>query len=473
MREKVLMLMMKPASGSPTMVMITVCIAQFLAPLMLTSVGVALPSLGRDLGASALQLSLVEQLYTLSLAMAMLTFGRLGDIKGQRRIYLTGLVIYTVMTGSLGLTNSIQLVMVQRFIQGLGASMFLAGSMALVSAAYPPEVRGRVIGIVSAFTYAGLSAGPVLGGFITTHFGWRHVFLQVVPVGLVAIGACLFGMRDDRGNASGERMDWTGSLVYAVAVGLIMFGAVRAGEFPLGPGMILAGIGGFVLFLRLESRCPSPLLDMVLLKGNRYFTLSSLAALGNYAATFGVTFLMSLYLQYAKGLSARGAGLVLLAQPLTQIVVAPLAGRLSDRMEPGRVATAGMLASSSGLLLAALTSGPDTPIWFLVAELLLMGAGFGAFVTPNSVAIMDSVERRQFGVASGMIAAMRTLGMATSITCVALIFSVLMGQSAVGPETLPQFLVSMRTGLVLLSGFSCLGLLLSLGRGRRDKTRMP
>ena len=152
------------------------------------------------------------------------------------------------------------------------------------------------------------------------------------------------------------------------------------------------------------------MLDVRLLSGNRFFTLSSLAARGNYAATFGIVFFMSLFLQYAKGLTARQAGFILLLQPLMQVLTSPLAGRLADRVEIAKLATVGMLISAAGLLLAAITLGSHTPLWLVAMELLLIGAGFGIFITPNTTAIMDSVERRQYGVASGMIGAMRTLG---------------------------------------------------------------
>jgi EmrB/QacA subfamily drug resistance transporter len=461
----------KTKSGSPAMILITVCIAQFMAPFMLTSVGVALPSLGRDLGASALQLGLVEQLYVLSLAMSMLTFGRFGDIVGQRKLFLVGLSIFTLFTFSLGFSGSIKMVMFFRFVQGRGASMVLAGSMALVAAAYPPELRARKIGLVSAFTYAGLSIGPVIGGYVTLHFGWRHVFLLAVPIGIAAIAMCLFGMKEMEKNASGERMDWKGSLAYAISVGFVMTGAAHAKEVLLGLPMIAAGVVGLIVFIRMQITSKSPLFDVALLSKNRFFTLSCLAALGNYAATFGIIFLMSLFLQYAKGLSPRQAGFVLLMQPLMQFVASPVAGRLAERIDLTKLATSGMLASSAGLLLAALTAGPKLPIWLVIVQLMLIGAGFGIFITPNSTAIMGSVERRQFGVASGMIGAMRTLGMAMSLTAISLIFSLFMGLHEITKETLPAFLLSMKTGLVVYAIFSCLGVILSFSRGKKAGSR--
>lgn len=453
--------------GSPAMVLVTVCIAQFMAPFMLTSVGVALPSLGRELGATAMQLGLIEQLYVVSLAMGMLAFGRWGDIVGQRRVLLPGLAVFTALTCSLGFTRSVEMVMIQRFFQGLGACMMLSGSLALVAAAYPPELRGRKIGIVSAFTYAGLSVGPVLGGYVTGHFSWRYVFLMSAPLGIAATAMCLFGMTEAPRNAQGERMDWRGGVFYAVSVGLFMLGAAHAKEIPLGPAMLGGGLLGLAIFLRLQARTKSPLLDMHLLMKNRFFTLSCLAALGNYAATFGITFLMSLYLQYAKGLSPRDAGFVLLCQPILQVVFSPIAGRLTERFRAASLATVGMLVSSAGLFLAAATVSVSTPIWLLVTELAIIGAGFGIFITPNSTAIMDSVQKRQFGLASGMIAAMRTLGMAVSMTSVTFIFSLLMGRATITTQTLPAFLTSMRLGLSVFAVFSCLGVILSLWRGKK------
>ncbi len=457
-------------TDSPTMVLVTVCIVQFMVPFMLTAVGVALPSLGRDLGASAVQLGLVEQLYILSVAMVMLTFGRLGDIVGQRMVLLPGLVVFTTLTWSLGLTRSVHMVMIQRFFQGVGAAMMLSGSLALVAAVYPPRLRGRMIGIVSMFTYAGLSTGPVIGGYVTSHFGWRNVFLMAVPLGFVAIVMGAFGMRARSENASGDRMDWGGSLAYGVSVGLVMLGAAHAKEVPVGPAMIATGLVGLGLFLWMEGRAASPLLDVALLSGNRFFTLSCLAALGNYAATFGITFLMSLYLQYVKGLPPRLAGFVLLLQPLMQVIASPVAGWLTERVQPARLATVGMLTSSVGLLLASATVGPDTPIWLIGATLMIIGTGFGLFVTPNSTAIMSSVASRQFGVASGMVGTMRTIGMAASLTAITLIFSIVLGAATITPATLPAFLTSMRVGLALFAVFSCLGIIVSLARGRSSRS---
>ena len=342
---------------SPGAVLLTVCVAQFMVPLMLTAVGVALPSIGKEFKASAGQLGLVEQLYILSLAMTMLTFGRLGDLAGRVRVFLTGLVLFTVMTTSLGFVQSIGMLLVQRFFQGMGASMLLSGSMALIASAFPPEVRGRKIGIVSAFTYSGLSSGPVLGGFITSHLGWRYIFWLVVPFGIVASFLCFYRMRGELRVARSEKMDWQGSLIYAAGVALVMLGASHLGAGSPGLAMMSTGFV-FVFFFGIwETRIPNPLLDISMLAKNKFFTLSCFAAMVSYAATFGLTFFMSLYLQYVMGLSPHRAGFMLLLQPVSQMVVSPLVGRITDRLAPVKLANFGIGAISIGLVLIALTIG--------------------------------------------------------------------------------------------------------------------
>ncbi len=455
------------SSANPNMVLLAVGLAQFMAPLMLTSVGVALPSLGAELGASAVQLGLIEQLYVISLAIGMLTFGRWGDIIGQRRVFLPGLILFTLLTFSLGFTQSLTMIMFQRFFQGIGACMMLSGSLALVVKVFPPELRGRKIGVVSAFTYAGLSAGPVLGGYITQHFGWRYVFLMFVPLGVLATVICLMGMGNMEPNSKNDRMDWRGSVIYGVSVALIMLGASHAKSMPWGLMSIVLGLAGFVVFFKVQARTEHPLLHVNLLTKNRFFTLSCLAALGNYAATFGITFMMSLYLQYIKGLSPSDAGTLLIVQPILQIVISTAAGWLSDRHDPSKMATIGMLMSLVGLLATAFTLGMDTPLWLLISELCLIGSGFGVFVVPNSSAIMGSVGQHQLGLASGMIAAMRTLGMAVSMTSITLIFSIFLGELVVNAETASTFLLSMRVGLIVSAVLSSLGIFLSFLRTRK------
>jgi MFS family permease len=336
-----------------------------------------------------------------------------------------------------------------------------------VAAGYPIEVRGRKSGIVSAFSYSGRSVGPVLGGFITDHLGWRYVFWLAAPLGIAACVLCLTRVRGALLETRGGKMDWRGALVYAPGIALVMLGASHAGDGGAGLWMIFGGFLCLFLFGVLETHTPSPLLNVSALLRNRFFTLGCFAALSSYASTFGVTFFMSLYLQYVMDLSPRAAGFVLLIQPLMQMVVSPLVGRKADRTDPARLASLGIAMVCTGLVATAVTIGENASLLLISAELALMGIGYGTFITPNSTAIMGSVEAPQYGVASGMIGTMRTLGMVTSMTTIILIFSVLMGGQAVTKETVPGFMTSMRTAMLTFAGFSCFGAVLSLGRGRK------
>jgi len=447
--------------------LLTVSVAQFMVPLMLTAVGVALPSIGKEFAASAQQLGLVEQLYILAPAISMLTFGRLGDTVGRAKVFFAGLILFTAMTASLGFVQSIDMLLIQRFCQGIGASMLLSGSMALVASAFPIEVRGRKIGIVSAFTYSGLSMGPVLGGFITSHLGWRCVFWLVVPFGMVACLLCLWRIRDDLRLGGRETIDWQGSLIFAAGIGQVMLGVSHLGQWKAGPLMIIAGLVLVFLFIIWEIRTPSPLLDISIFARNRFFTLSCSAAMGSYAATFGLTFFMSLYLQYVIGLSPRSTGFLLLIQPLTQMLVSPLVGKITDRTTPVRLANLGIISICLGLISIAVTIGVGASLPLIALELALIGAGFGVFITPNTVAIMGSVEARQYGMASGMIGTARTLGMVISMTTITLIFSMFMAGQPVTKENVPLFVYSMQAGLLTFAAFSCSSVIASLARKRR------
>jgi len=457
-------------TNSPMAVLAAVCIAQFMAPMMFTAVNVALPAMGSELGGSALQLGLVEQVYVLALAMAMLTFGRLGDLVGRRKVFLAGLVAFTAFTCALGFAPSMDVLIGLRFFQGLGGAMLLSGSMALVATAFPPQSRGKIIGIVSGVTYAGLTLGPALGGLLTTTLGWRSIFWAVAPFGLAGCIVSSAGLRDpEHSTAEGESlqdMDWLGGVLYAASIASAMIGAAQAGASSAGAVLVALGLGGLVLFTLYERRKANPLVDVGLFFSNRYFSLSCLAAFAIYASTAGATFFISLYLQYAQGLSPQQAGYALLLQPLMQMLLSPLAGRLADRFPPGILASLGAALHCVGLALAAFFLDAESSVAAVAVVLLLAGAGSGLFISPNTVAIMASVTPRHYGLASGMIGAMRTLGLAGSMSLATAFVAFFMGGKAVALETMPEFLLSMHVSLVVFAVVSGSCVLLSLSRGR-------
>lgn len=452
-----------PAPVSRGAVLFVVSTSMVLMPLMMSAVGVSLPAIGRDLAATAMQVGLVETTYVMALSVFLLIMGRLGDIFGRRRLFLAGLVLFTTITAVLSLSQSIRMVIGLRFLQGMGAAMIVANSFAIMLEVFPREERGRAIGIVSAAAYAGISCGPLIGGFLTTHFGWRWVFLMVLPFGISALLLVFTRLRGEWRSARGEPFDLRGSLVYAGAIVLLTLGSSHLDEGSWAWAALAGGLACGGLFLWLESRTPFPLLEVTLLSRNRLFTLSCLSALINYASTFGVLFFLGLYLQYVRGLTPSDAGLLMIIQPVIQMVLSPIGGRLADRFPAERVATVGMVLCAVGLGVAAFI-GQDTSTALTVVVLVLLGVGYGLFASPNASAIVGSVEPRHLGVASGMTSTMRTLGMMASMIVVTIVFSVFMGGQPVSAATLPGFLSSMRTALWTFCALCAVGVLLSVGR---------
>lgn len=456
--------MTKQISRSATL--LVVCTAHFLMPFMMSAVGVALPAIGREFNASAMQLGLVETTYVLSASIFLLAMGRMGDIYGRRRIFQYGIVFFTLAGGLLSQAWSIESMIGMRFLQGMGGSMVMATTFAIVVSVFPPAERGKALGIAVASVYAGISCGPFFGGALVTAFGWRSIFYLAVPLGLVTFAVSCAKLRGEWAEAKGEPFDWRGSLVYAIAILLLITGASNLDQGLWAWLLAATGTCGLVLFLFLESRTEFPVLNVSLLRSNRVFAFSNLAAMLNYSATFGVTFFLSLYLQYVKGLNPREAGTILIIQPIVQAAFSPLCGRLADRFSAAVVATIGMSLCAAGLAIAASITA-TTSVTLIMAMLAILGLGFALFSSPNISVIMGSVPPRYLGIASGLNSTMRTLGMMASMTIITIIFSIFMAGQAVTPQTQPQFLASMHTALLTFSALCITGIFFSIGRIRK------
>jgi len=453
-------------STSKSAILFSICMAHFLNPFMMSAVGVALPVMGREFDATALQLGLVETVFMLSMVAFLLAVGRFGDLHGRKRIFQYGLLIFACAGGLISLTGSIEMVITLRFFQGIGGAMVNATTMAILVAAFPPEERGKALGIAIASVYAGISCGPFIGGFLIEFLGWRSIFFLMLPFGLTTWLVTRIKIKEEWADAKGEPFDWIGLLVYAPSILLLVFSVtnLRTGGW-MWALLILSNLG-LALFLLIESRSTHPMLDIRLLLENRVFALSNLAALFNYAATFGVTFFLSLYLQFVKGMEPHEAGTVLIVQPIVQTIFSPLCGRLSDRMSASILATAGMASCATGLAVAAFLQA-DSSLAQIVLLMVFLGFGFALFSSPNVSMIMGSVEPRHLGVASGLSASMRSMGMLSSMTIITLIFAWLMQGQSVTPETQTAFLASMRMALLIFCGLCIVGIGCSLGRVKR------
>ena len=396
--------------------------------------------------------------------MFMVPNGRIADIYGRKKIFTYGMLTYTIASALSATSTSAAMLISFRVLQGIGGAMIFSTSVAILTSVFPPQDRGRVLGINVAAVYIGLSLGPFAGGLLTQYLGWRAIFWANVPLGLMVIALIFWKLKGEWAEARGEKFDVIGSIIYSLTLLAIMYGFTMLPDI-IGVVLILAGAAGFMAFIRWETKVKSPVLDIGMFRNNTVFALSNVAALINYSATFAVGFLLSLYLQYIKGLSPQNAGLVLVAAPVVQAVFSPIAGRLSDRIEPRIVASAGMGLTVIGLIFFIFL-GKATSLWFIIAGLMILGLGFALFSSPNTNAVMSSVDRKCYGVASATLSTMRQIGMTFNMGMVMLIFGIYIGRVQITPPYYPAFISSVNMVFIISAVLCFGGIFASLARGK-------
>ncbi|MBU2467465.1 MAG: MFS transporter [Proteobacteria bacterium] len=442
-------------------------ISSFVTPVMASAVNLALPDLARQFALDAVMLSWVQTSYLLATAVCVVPAGRLGDILGRKRVFVWGMAGFGLASLAACLAPSVLVLLAARVAQGVGSAMVFATGMAILSEVFPPGQRGRALGINVAAVYVGLSLGPLLGGLATHYLTWRSVFALVVPPSALAVWVALYKLKAEWAEAKGEHFDLIGSLIYALALVALIQGLTRMPTWQAA-GLVLMGLAFLGLFAWWEGKSPAPVFPVRLLITNRPFAFSSLAALINYAAIYAVTFLLSLYLQQVKGLSPTTAGLILVAQPVMQAVLSPLAGRVSDRAQPRLVASLGMGLTALGLAGLALVE-QNTTTAYVIACLVVNGIGFGVFSSPNMNAIMSSVAPRHYGVASGTVAAMRMMGQMVSMGIAASVLAVFVGRVQISPANFPALLASLKVTFLICCLLCVAGIFASLSRGELPK----
>lgn len=452
------------SAGARRVALLAAALAAFLAPYMGSAVTIALPSIGREFGADPVLLGWISTVYLVAAAVAVVPLGRLADLTGRKRMFQSGVVGYTLASLLCALAPSAEVLVVARVLQGVGGAMIFGTGTAILVSVFPPERRGRVLGISVASTYTGLSLGPFLGGWLTQAFGWRSVFYLNVPVGVAIVALVAWKLEGEWAEARGEAFDVGGSALYVVAL-LAVLGGLSRLQHLSGAILVMAGCVAVAAFVRLEASAASPVLEMSLFRRNPVFAYSNLAAFINYAATFAVSFLLSLQLQYARGLGPDAAGLILVAQPLTMALVSPVAGRLSDRVEPRVLASLGMAVSALGLAALAWVGGGSStaPV---VVSLVVFGFGFGLFTSPNTNAVMSAVAPRQYGIASGFLGTMRLVGQAFSMGIAILILGIHFAGARLSPADAPLLARSLRVAFVVFALLCVAGVPASLARGK-------
>jgi EmrB/QacA subfamily drug resistance transporter len=390
----------------------SVSFALFMIMLDNTVENVALPAIERDLGISVSELEWVVTGYALSFAVLMLTGGKLADMFGRRRIFLTGLAVFTISSLFCGLANSAELLIAARVVQGVGAAFMMPATLSIITATFPPRERGAALGIWAGVSAMALAIGPLVGGLITEHISWNWIFYVNVPVGVTGLVAGRLIIRESRDTSHEQRLDLPGLLTSGIALFALVYALIEANSkgwtSPLIIGLFVVAAVFGTAFVLLELHQRLPMFDVKLFR-NPTFAGANVVALLISLAMFGVFFFISLYMQNVLGYTAVRAGAAFLPMTLLIIVIAPLAGRASDRLGSRWLMTGGLTLVGCSLLVFAQVQ-EDSSYWSLLPAMLLGGVGMASTMTPMTAAALSSVPVDKAGVGSGMLNTFRQVG---------------------------------------------------------------
>lgn len=447
-------------------VLLAVGIGTFMSALDGSIMNTVLPIVRADFQAGIAQAEWVTLMYLLVVSGLLLTFGRLGDLRGNRPVYLSGFGVFVAASMLCGLAPSIEWLIFFRGLQALGSAMLFSSSPAILTRSFPASQRGQALGLQATMTYLGLTVGPSLGGWLTQTFSWRAVFYINVPVGLLAMAVgWIFVSREHEPKAEG--FDFAGALLFIAGLVSLLLALNNGQEWGWGSlpvmGLLIASVVFLGAFILVEGRMKAPMLDLSLFKSTT-FSASALSAVLNYVALFVVLFLMPFYLIQGRALNPAEAGLILTAQPIVMAITAPLSGTLSDRIGTRMPALVGMLILAAGLFaLAQLTA--DTQLGWIAAGLAVCGLGTGLFASPNNSALMGSAPRHRQGIAAAVLATARNVGMVLGIGiggAILTTYAATNGDHGV--------FLAIQTGLLVASG-AALGAGLSAALRGRDQVR--
>ena len=430
------------SNTNPKRILLVTVVTAFMTTFMGSALNLSIPSMEADFQVGAALIGWVITAYTLTVAAFSVPFGKLADVIGRRKILHCGLVLFWCFTLCCFFAGNIWLLLVFRILQGIGASMIFATNNPILISVYPPTERGRVLGMSTAAVYVGLSVGPVVGGFLNHHFDWHSIFMLTM---ILATASLYLEMKHipaelDAAQAAskGPKTDLAGNLLYIVCIAITLYGLSSLSTLRYGWAILLTGLLLGAAFVKAEAKAENPVIRISMFTEDKAFAFSNIAALLNYGATFAISYLMSIYLQVIMGYTSQTAGLILIAQPLMQALFSPMMGKLSDRIPPYKLATAGMSFCVVGLILFAMV-GLETSIIFIIAALMLSGFGFALFSSPNTNAVMSCVQPKDYSVANSILSTMRSVGQSSSMAVVTIVVGMTMGSQALTaaePDTL-------------------------------------
>ena len=421
-------------------IILLICtVLSFFTVFAVNAVMVVIPSIASEFHMSNIVQNWITIIFSLVVAVMSVPAGQISGKYGLKKVTILSIILFIIISIVNVLITSAEVFLACRFILGISLSFINVTSMAMIVSAFKPEERGKALGINITGVYVGLSLSPVLGGILNYHLGWRSVVLFGVPFLFVILALLLTKIDEEWITFADIPLDIKGSFSYGIGMVLFMYGFTILNTL-LGVLLTILGIIILIIFGLIELRQPHPVFDIRFFK-NRKFLSSNFASLCAYLATFAVTTILNYHLQYIKGFDSQSAGMVLLVAPLCQVVLAPIAGRLSDKYVPQILAAIGMALGTISLFLFSFLSA-ETPIEFLIMSMIIYGVGFGLFSPPNTNVIMSSVPPKDTSVASAAVSTMRTVGQAMSMGILTLIFAFVMGDVPIVEQYYPLLISS-------------------------------
>jgi EmrB/QacA subfamily drug resistance transporter len=447
-------------------VLVSVGIGTFMSALDASVVNLILPVVRADFGVEVSTIEWVVTIYPLLISGLLLSFGRMGDLYGHRRIYLVGFVLFIASSVAAALAPSAGALVAARAVQALGGAMLQSNSPAILTTTFPGSQRGQALGLQGTMTYLGVMVGPPLGGWLATRFSWRAAFYINVPIGLLALTLAWLVIPRRTGESARERFDPLGAFTFLLGLSALLLAVNRGKDWGwASPGILglLAGaLAALTFFVIYESRIDAPMLDLSLFR-RRIFSASAVSAVLNYMCVFGMIFLMPFFLIEGQELSPDRAGLLLIAQPLVMAIVAPISGTLSDRIGSRLLASLGMAGMGIGMFLLSRLGPTALPVQVIVA-LAVVGLGVGVFVSPNNNALMGAAPRRRQGVAAGVLATGRNLGATFGVAMSGAIFAAQFAALG-GGDGSEATVRAVSAALLAMVGVAALGVVTSAVRG--------
>lgn len=500
-------------------VITVVVITAFITTFTGSALNMSIPEIGREFNVSAASAGWLITGYTLSVAAFSVPLGRLADITSRRKILIAGISVFVICCIAATFSVSPAMLMISRIAQGVGAAMIFSTNTAVLISSFPESMRGKVLGYSIAATYVGLSAGPVIGGLLNYHFGWRSIFVLTGSLGIISFFAALFklprenedklkpenedklkmkqkvcykvernlrhgidseewnkvnfrvqheGSSRKKARAAGgneaskyERFDLPGNILYALFIVMLMYGLSEVGRGYAPLISAFAGIGFGLIFVLREMKAAYPVVDISLFRKNAGYACSNVSALLNYGATFAISYLISIYLQVVMGYSSQAAGLIMICQPAIMAGLSPVTGRISDKFSPFKISSLGMAFCAVGIFIFIFL-GTDTHLALVIAALVVTGFGFSLFSSPNANAVMSCVKETDYGVASSILATMRSIGNTLSMVIVTAIVNGYMGSIPLADAPVGVLIKVMRISFSVFTGICAAGVFISL-----------